>query len=65
MPPTISSDERSTIGVLDAQDEDAAVPPREEPVEQRRARAADVEIAGGRGCEADSDSQGLDGFPPL
>ena len=37
------------VGVFDAQDERAAVPPRVEPVEERRARAADVQIAGGRG----------------
>ena len=42
------------VGVLDAEDEGAAVAPREEPVEERGARAADVEVAGGRGCEADA-----------
>jgi hypothetical protein len=40
------------IGVLDAEVEGAAVMARLEPVEQRRAGAADVEIAGGRGGEA-------------
>ena len=39
------------VGVFDAQDEDAAVTPRVEPVEQRRAGAADVQVAGGRGGE--------------
>ncbi len=34
------------VGVLDAQDEDAAVVAREQPVEQRRAGAADVQVAG-------------------
>ena len=43
------------VGVLDAQDEDAAVPAREEPVEERGAGAADVQVAGGRRSEADAD----------
>src|SRR5688500_6475875 len=34
------------VGVLDAQHERAAMPPREQPVEERRARAADVQVAG-------------------
>ena len=34
------------VGVFDAQNECAAVMPREEPVEERGARAADVEVAG-------------------
>src|SRR5690242_18312303 len=42
------------VGVLDAQHEDAAVAPREEPVEEGRAGAADVKVAGGRGGEADA-----------
>jgi hypothetical protein len=40
------------VGVLDAQDEGAAVVARMQPGEQRRARAADVQIAGGTGGEA-------------
>jgi competence protein ComEC len=36
------------IGILDAQQELAAVMAREQPVEQRRARAADMQIAGRR-----------------
>ena len=43
------------VGVLDAQHEGAAVPPREQPVEQRRARAADVKVAGRRRGEPDAD----------
>src|SRR5581483_8750702 len=42
------------VGVLDAQDEHAAVPPREEPVEERGARAADVKVAGGRRGESNA-----------
>ena len=47
IPSTISGRRPLEIGVLDAQDEDAAVPSREQPVEERRARAADVQVAGG------------------
>ena len=46
------------VGVLDAQDEGAAGLPGVEPVEQRRAGAADVEVAGGRGGEADANRSG-------
>ena len=42
------------VGVFDAEDERAAVPAGVEPVEQRRARAADVEIAGRRRRETDA-----------
>ncbi len=42
------------VGVLDAQQELAAEMPDIEPVEERGARAADVEIAGRRGSEAKS-----------
>ena len=45
------------VRILDAQDERAAVMPREEPVEQRGARAADVQIAGGRWSEANADGE--------
>ena len=38
------------VGVLDAQDERAALAAREQPVEQRRARIADMEVTG-RGTE--------------
>ena len=44
------------VGVLDAQHEHAAVAAREQPVEERRARAADVQVAGGRRREADAGS---------
>ena len=39
------------VGVLDAQEERAAVMAREQPVEERRAGAADVQEAGRRGGE--------------
>src|SRR5205085_306799 len=42
------------VGVLDPEDEGAAVTPREEPVEQRRAGVADVQVPGGAGSETDS-----------
>src|SRR2546425_8027935 len=42
------------VGVLDAQDEDALMPPRVQPVEQRRAGVADVQITGGGGRETDT-----------
>ena len=42
------------VGVLDAQDEHAAEAARVEPVEERGARAADVQVAGGGGGEADA-----------
>ncbi len=42
------------VGVLDAQDEGAAGAAREQPVEQRRAGVADVQLPGGAGSEADS-----------
>jgi len=43
------------VGVFNAQNEFAAVMPRKEPVEKRRARAADVEIASRRVSETDAD----------
>ena len=42
------------VGILDAQHEHAAVPAGVEPVEERRARAADVQVAGGGRGEADA-----------
>ena len=42
------------VGVLDAQDERAAGMPGVKPVEQRGARTADVEVAGGRGGKSDA-----------
>ena len=42
------------VRVFDAKNERPAVAPREQPVEQRRARAADVEIASGRRGEANA-----------
>ena len=43
------------VGVFDAEHERAAVPAGEQPVEERRARAADVEIAGGRRRKTNAD----------
>ena len=43
------------VGVLDAQEELAAVMPREQPVEERRPRPADMQKAGGRGGETGDD----------
>ena len=43
------------VGVLDAQQELAAGVARVEPVEQRRARPADMQVAGGRGSKAGDD----------
>ena len=40
------------VGVVDPQDELAAVLPGEEPVEQRRANPANVQISGGTGGES-------------
>ncbi len=40
------------VGVFDAQHERAAMAPREQPVEERCSRAADVQVSGGRGSEA-------------
>ena len=42
------------VGVLDAKHERAAMPAGVEPVEERSARAADVEIAGRRRRESDA-----------
>src|ERR1019366_5943425 len=42
------------VGIVDAQDHRAAVMARVEPVEDERARAADMEKAGGRRREANS-----------
>ena len=46
------------VGVLDAQDERAAGVAGVKPVEQRRARATDVEVAGGGRREARDDGIG-------
>jgi hypothetical protein len=43
------------VRVFDSQNEFATVMPGKEPVEKRRARAADVEVTGGRRGEADAD----------
>ena len=53
---TASGVERCAVGVLDAQQEAAAVMPGEQPVEQRGAGAADMEKAGRRGGETDDDA---------
>jgi hypothetical protein len=42
------------VGVLDSKDEGTALPAREQPVEERRARVADVELPGGARSEAKS-----------
>src|SRR5256885_15105941 len=47
-----------SISIFDAQHEFAAVMAREEPIEQRGARATDVQKAGGRGGETDADFAG-------
>ena len=41
------------VGIVEALDESAAVLRGEQPVEQRRARIADMDVAGGRWGEAD------------
>src|SRR5258706_5806455 len=41
------------VGVLDPQDERAAVPAGQQPVEERRPRVADVKLARGAWCESD------------
>ena len=46
------------VGVLDAQQVAAAMVPGEQPVEQRRPRAADVQITGGRRSEAYNNTHG-------
>ncbi len=46
------------VGVLDPQDVGAAVVPREEPVEERAAGAADVEMPGGARGKANADGSG-------
>jgi len=43
------------VGVFDAEDHDAALLAGVEPVEESGARAADVEVTGGRWGEADAD----------
>src|SRR5207247_8068485 len=43
------------VGVIDAEDEDAAVMPCEEPVEERGARVPDVERSGRRRREPNAD----------
>ena len=49
------------VGVLDAQDERAAVTARVQPREQRRAHAADVQHAGRAGSETGTDGHGATG----
>ena len=46
------------VGVLDAQDEGAVMTAREQPVEQRRAGVADVQLTGWTGSEADAHDRG-------
>ena len=42
------------VGVLDAQDERAALPARQQPVKQRGSGVTDVQMAGGRWRETNS-----------
>ncbi len=42
------------VGVFNAEDEGSALLAREEPVEERGARVADVNLSGGRGGKANS-----------
>src|SRR5690242_1669530 len=42
------------VGILNPQDEDAVHPPREQPVVESGPRSADVQVTGGRWCEANS-----------
>jgi hypothetical protein len=44
------------IGVVEAKDEAPAMLQREQPVEQRRARIADMDVARRRGREADGNT---------
>ena len=46
------------VGILDAQDEGAAMVARQQPVEQGRARIADVQVAGRAGSEANPHGRG-------
>ena len=50
------------VGVLDAQQEAAAMTPREQPVEQGRAGAAHVQMPCRRGSETGHDAHGLSSF---
>src|SRR6185436_10570923 len=52
------------VRVLDAEDEDAAEPSRVQPVEERGARAADMQIPGRRWGEADADHVVICGANP-
>ena len=54
MPSTMSADDRSTSVSSMRRTNDAAMAAREQPVEERRAGAADVEVAGRRRREADA-----------
>ena len=46
------------IGVVDPQNELPALPFGEQPIEQRRPHAADVQVAGRAGSEASADGHG-------
>src|ERR1035437_7044956 len=48
------------VGILDAEDERAAGVAGVKPVEERRARAADMQVAGGRRGETDTRFHGFD-----
>src|SRR5437868_13894872 len=43
------------VRVFNTKDKGAAVMSRKEPIEKRRARSSDVQVAGGRRCEANTD----------
>ena len=47
------------IGVVEAEDETAALASGKQPVEQRRAQIADMNAAGGRRGETDGDGHSL------
>ena len=49
------------VGIVDAEDELPAVLARKQPIEQRRADAANVQVAGGAGSEAGADQGRVQG----
>jgi hypothetical protein len=50
------------IGVVDPQQELPAMPPREQPIEQRRPHAADVKIPGRAGSKSSANSHDGEGL---
>src|SRR5262249_4259072 len=53
------------VSVFDAKDQRTAEAASEEPVEERSARAADVQISGGRRGEADAGNHLVEGLPTI